>query len=168
MTLLTLEDLNQMPSPVFTQSMQPLLEHCDWVLPELDLHRPFQSIDEMKALLRTILLFQTPQNLQLKAVLNHPKLSVQKPQAGFSQSEQKSVGLDQLSAQEFADFKLWNEQYEAKHGFPFIIAVTGLDKASIFEEIQRRLELDSRREFAQAMQELVKIAQLRVGKLIES
>ena len=164
--MLTLAELNQMPSDAFEQALSPLLEHCSWVLPELESHRPFVDKDAIKRLIASVLKLKTPVNLQMQAIKNHPKLSVGLPQEGFSQSEQKSAGLDQLTAEEFAEFKADNDRYEAVHQMPFIIAVSGLEKQTIFAEIKRRIDESSETEFATALNALVSIACIRVDKLI--
>jgi 2-oxo-4-hydroxy-4-carboxy-5-ureidoimidazoline decarboxylase len=45
-----------------------------------------------------------------------------------SKSEQAGAGLDRLSAEEHARFTELNSRYMRDFGFPFIIAVKGLDK----------------------------------------
>lgn len=162
----TLEDINQLPLKGFIEVTSPLLEHCGWALPNLASSRPFSSVDEMQKKL-ALILQQASKEKQLDALIQHPKLGVGKAQPGFSQGEQQQAGLTQLSEEEMALFAELNERYEEEMGFPFVIAVSGLNKSQILSAMQSRMENDRHTEFQTALQELIKIAQLRVQKIID-
>ncbi len=55
----------------------------------------------------------------------------------------------------------------AKFGFPFIVAVKGLDRAGIVQQFATRLEHDPATEFREALAQVSKIARLRLIALIE-
>ncbi|KAA0968628.1 allantoinase PuuE [Aureimonas fodinaquatilis] len=82
-----------------------------------------------------------------------------------SRSEQASAGLDQLTPEELTEFTELNSQYQHKFGFPFIIAVRGLNKQSILEAFRQRVGNTREVEFAQACAQVEKIARLRINAI---
>lgn len=164
---MTLNELNQLSTTEFVEISRPLLEHCEWALTQLAEHRPFHSGEELQDVLAE-LIYQADEILQLEALRAHPKLGVGSAQPGFSQEEQQQAGLKQLTYEELELFKTLNEAYEQKFGFPFVITVTGLTKDEILNAMQTRLNSETDLEFDTAMKALVKIAQLRVHKLINT
>jgi 2-oxo-4-hydroxy-4-carboxy--5-ureidoimidazoline (OHCU) decarboxylase len=53
-----------------------------------------------------------------------------------------------------------------RHGFPFIIAVRDNTKASIFQAFERRMANDSSTEFAEALRQVERIAELRLQAVL--
>ena len=64
------------------------------------------------------------------------KLAAAKRLTAESTSEQAGAGLDALTDKERKTFTELNEAYTTKFGFPFIIAVKGLNKEQILAGIQ--------------------------------
>lgn len=99
----------------------------------------------------------------------HPDLAGKAALAGnlteASRKEQAGAGLDQCSQEELDRFTALNAAYVEKFGFPFIVAVRGLDRAAILEQFARRLEHDRDAEFQTALGEVNKIARLRLEAL---
>ncbi len=79
-----------------------------------------------------------------------------------SQQEQAGAGLDRLSAAEHARFSALNARYVEKFGFPFIIAVKGLDRYDILAAFEVRIDRSHQQEFEAACQQVEKIARLRL------
>jgi 2-oxo-4-hydroxy-4-carboxy-5-ureidoimidazoline decarboxylase len=52
--------------------------------------------------------------------------------------EQSGAGLAECSAEELVRLTTLNAEYNAKFGFPFILAVKGYDRAGILREFARR------------------------------
>ncbi|MFA5123701.1 2-oxo-4-hydroxy-4-carboxy-5-ureidoimidazoline decarboxylase [Zavarzinia sp.] len=105
------------------------------------------------------------------ALLNaHPdlagKLALAKGLTPESTAEQAGAGLDRLTAAELARFTELNERYKAKFGFPFIIAVKGLDKHTILKAFEARVENTPEVEFATALDQVKRIALLRLQALV--
>ena len=96
----------------------------------------------------------------------HPDLAGKLAQAKRlteeSTAEQAGAGLDALTDEERATFTTLNEEYTARHGFPFIIAVKDNDKASILAAFYRRIGNDRATEFAEACRQVERIAELRL------
>jgi OHCU decarboxylase len=79
-----------------------------------------------------------------------------------SKSEQAGAGLNRLTEVEFARFTDLNTRYHARFGFPFIIAVSGLDKAEILHAFENRIHHGRQAEFETACHEVEKIAGIRL------
>ena len=60
-----------------------------------------------------------------------------------------------------------NAAYKKKFGFPFIIAVRLYTKEGIFFEFERRLRNDTATEYANGLENVFRIARLRLDKLLE-
>ncbi|WP_286197183.1 allantoinase PuuE [Tropicibacter sp. R15_0] len=111
--------------------------------------------------------FRSADEAQRLAVLNaHPDLAGKLAQAkrltDESTAEQASAGLDALTDAERARFTQLNDDYTAKFGFPFIIAVRDHDKASILAAFERRIDQSRETEFAEACRQVERIAELRL------
>lgn len=82
-----------------------------------------------------------------------------------SRKEQAGAGLDRLTPAEHARFTDLNTRYVSRFGFPFIIAVKGLDKADILSAFETRIHHAREDEFAAACAQVEKIAWLRLSAL---
>ncbi|WP_112499516.1 2-oxo-4-hydroxy-4-carboxy-5-ureidoimidazoline decarboxylase [Agrobacterium sp. lyk4-40-TYG-31] len=100
----------------------------------------------------------------------HPDLAGKLAIAGGltddSRREQAGAGLDRLTPEEHGRFTELNTAYVEKNGFPFIIAVKGLDKADILKAFEQRIHHDGQDEFATASAQVEKIARLRLSALL--
>ncbi len=100
----------------------------------------------------------------------HPDLAGRLAQAGrltaASTAEQASAGLDLLSDAERTRFIELNQQYKARFGMPFIMAVKGRSKKEILEAFAERLHNDKAREIATALEQIECIALLRLKEMI--
>jgi OHCU decarboxylase len=90
------------------------------------------------------------------------KLAAAKRLTPESTAEQAGAGLDALTDAERARFTELNNAYQAKFGFPFIIAVRGHDKSRILEAFETRIANDRAAEFATACAQVERIALLRL------
>jgi OHCU decarboxylase len=104
-------------------------------------------------------------------VLNaHPdlagKLAAAKRLTPESTAEQAGAGLDALTDAERARFTELNDAYQAKFGFPFIIAVRDNDKAGILAAFESRLGNDRATELGTAERQVERIAQLRLKDML--
>jgi OHCU decarboxylase len=100
----------------------------------------------------------------------HPDLAGRLAVAGEltedSKKEQAGAGLDRLSAEEHARFTTLNNAYVGKFGFPFIIAVKGLDKDDILKAFERRIDNSRDAEFETATAQVERIALLRLEAML--
>jgi OHCU decarboxylase len=111
------------------------------------------------------------QELQLALLRSHPdlagRLAVSEELTTDSRSEQASAGLDRCTPEEFAAFQQLNSDYKARFGFPFIIAVRGLDRKAILAAFRRRLNNVWDTEFREALDQVNRIARLRLAAIAE-
>jgi OHCU decarboxylase len=107
---------------------------------------------------------------RLALIMAHPDLAGRLARAkrltDDSAREQSSAGLDQLTSSELDRFTALNDAYRAKFGFPFILAVKGREKQDILAEFERRLGHDRSAEIATALQEIDRIAYLRLKDIL--
>ena len=85
-----------------------------------------------------------------------------------SNAEQNSVGLDRLSDAEYEAFERVNNAYRAKFGFPYILCVRRHTRDSILRDFERRLPNDAKAEIQTSIDEICRIAALRVDQLVAS
>lgn len=109
---------------------------------------------------------------QLALLRAHPDLAGRLAQRGeltaASTGEQAGAGLDACSPEEFERFQTLNTRYVARFGFPFILAVKGYQRAEILEIFERRVDNDPETEFRTALDQVHRIALLRLTALAES
>ncbi len=97
----------------------------------------------------------------------HPDLAGKAALAGTltkdSAAEQRSAGLDACTPEELAEFHRLNAAYKDKFGFPFIIAVRGKTRHDILAAFRARLPNSSEQEMWTALEQVGRIAQLRLN-----
>ncbi|MBW8812748.1 MAG: 2-oxo-4-hydroxy-4-carboxy-5-ureidoimidazoline decarboxylase [Caulobacterales bacterium] len=104
--------------------------------------------------------------MKLALIRAHPELAGRARMADASVREQAGAGLDQCSPQEFAAFQRLNGAYNARFGFPFIVAVKGMSRADILAAFEARLANDPETEFEAAMEQIHRIAGFRLADLL--
>jgi 2-oxo-4-hydroxy-4-carboxy-5-ureidoimidazoline decarboxylase len=108
-----------------------------------------------------------PREMQLALIRAHPELASRTRMAEASVKEQSGAGLDQCTRAEFEAFQRLNAAYNARFGFPFIVAVKGLSRAEILAAFEARLANDPDTEFAAAVAQIHRIAGFRLADLTE-
>ena len=163
-------DINACDEAEFVARLGGIFEHSPWV-PELVYEkRPFASRAELlRAMAGAVR--RAPEMMQFALLCAHPELAGKEAKSGkltdASKREQAGAGLDQCSAAELEQIAALNRAYRDKFEFPFIIAVTGLDKHQVIAAMTRRLENSRRAEFDTALGEVEKIARIRIDALID-
>ena len=165
----SLAALNAMDQQEFVAAVGATFEHSPWVAEQAWAQRPFASADALHAAMLGVVR-HAPQAVQIGFLCAHPELAGREARAGTmtldSVHEQRSAGLDALSADEMAEMKRLNAEYRRRHGFPFIIAVRRHTKEQIFAELRRRVAQPSGSEFAEALQQIGFITRLRLRALL--
>ena len=164
----TLADLNRVAPVDFAAAIGDTFELAPWVAEAAYAKRPFATVTDLHGAMMGAVRAQ-PRERQLGFLRQHPDLAGKAARAGTitedSKREQASVGLDALSDEEFARFHRLNDAYKAKFGFPFIIAVKGRSRAEILAAFEGRVGNDPTAEFRTALDEVHKIALLRLRDL---
>ena len=167
---LTLEQLNAATQAEFTALLDGTYEHSPWVAEAAWAKRPFASLTQLKLALVQVLREATPE-AQLKLMRAHPELAgkamVSKTLTAESSNEQGKAGLTDCTPEEFAKIQQLNAAYNAKFGFPFMLAVrgprgTGLSKAEIIATFERRLDNHPEYERAESLRNIHRVAEIRL------
>jgi len=167
----TLSELNACSKDDFVAALANIFEHSPWIAEQTASMRPFagvnQLFDAMKAAVD-----RAPSELRLALIKAHPDLADKTQRAAGltseSSAEQNSVGLDRLSDAEYVAFERVNNAYRSKFGFPYIVCVRRHTKDSILRDFERRLPNDARAETQKSIEEICRIAALRVDQLVLS
>ena len=168
---LTLEQLNAASVAEFTALLDGTYEHSPWIAEAAAAHRPFASLAALKHAMVQVLR-EAGDAPQLALIRAHPELAgkamVAKTLTAESTNEQGRAGLTACTPEEFAKIQQLNADYNAKFGFPFILAVrgprgTGLNKAEIIATFERRLGNPPAFEQAECLRNIHRIAEIRLN-----
>lgn len=169
MSKLSLDKLNAASPQEFVAAVGDIFEHSPWVAERAAQKRPFAT---MRALLdaMTNAVKTASRDEKLALLRAHPGLAGKAARAGKlttdSTAEQASAGLDQLSEREHQSFQQFNADYQKKFGIPFIVCVRRHTKDSILRQYERRIGNGADAEFETALEEVFRIAALRLGQKI--
>jgi N-carbamoyl-L-amino-acid hydrolase len=167
---ITLQQLNAASQAEFTTLLDGTYEHSAWIAEAAWTRRPFSSLAQLKLALVQVLR-EAGTEAQLKLIRAHPELAgkamVAKTLTTESTNEQGKAGLTDCTPEEFAKIQQLNADYNAKFGFPFILAVrgprgTGLNKAEIIATFERRLDNHPDYERAESLRNIHRIAEIRL------
>ena len=143
-----------------------IYEHSSWVAEEAAGEAGASEDSEQIAAIMADCVDNASTERQLTLIRAHPDLAGKAQVAGEltqdSTTEQSSAGLDRCSADEYAQFQSLNDDYHRKFGFPFVMAVRASTRLEILTAFAARLENDAATDFGPALQEIHKIAMLRL------
>ncbi len=168
---LTLQEINAAPLKEAAQLLDGLYEHSPWIAETALAQRPFRSLAPLKHAMARIVA-DAGREKQLALLRAHPELAgkamVGNSLTAESTSEQSKAGLTHCTPEEFARIQQLNAAYNAKFGFPFILAVrgprgTGLTRRQIIETFARRLEHHPEFELAEALRNVHRVVELRLN-----
>ena len=168
---LTLDQLNTASLEQALQWLDGVYEHSPWIAQAALHERPFRSLAHLKhALAHAVRTAGT--QAQLALIRAHPELAgkamVDQSLTAESTHEQSKAGLTQCTPAEFVRLQQLNADYNARFGFPFILAVrgprgTGLRKQQIIDTFARRLDNHPDFEQAEALRNIHRIAEIRLN-----
>ena len=168
---LTLQQINNASAQEAAALLDGLYEHSPWIADAALAHRPFRSLAQLKHTMARVVA-GSGRDKQLALLRAHPELAgkamVGKSLTSESTSEQSKAGLTDCTPQEFEQLQQLNTAYNAKFGFPFILAVrgprgTGLSRQQIIETFQRRLDHHPELELAEALRNVHRVVELRLN-----
>jgi N-carbamoyl-L-amino-acid hydrolase len=166
----TLDQLNAAASGEFARLLEGTYEHSPWIVERAAAKRPFRSLAQLKLALVEVVR-NAGREAQLGLIRAHPELAgkamVSRTLTAESTKEQGKAGLTDCTPAEFAKLQQLNADYNARFGFPFILAVrgprgTGLPKAEIIATFERRLDHPVDYEQAECLRNIHRIAELRL------
>ncbi|MES2959032.1 MAG: 2-oxo-4-hydroxy-4-carboxy-5-ureidoimidazoline decarboxylase [Pseudomonadota bacterium] len=167
---LTLEQFNAASAADAAEMLLGTYEHSPWIAERALPQRPFASLAQLKLALVEVVR-AAGRDAQQALIRAHPELAgkamVSKTLTAESTHEQGKAGLTDCTPEEFAQIQQLNADYNARFGFPFILAVRGpraqgLDKAEIIATFARRLENHPDFELAECLRNIHRVAELRL------
>ena len=168
---ITLNQINTLPRAEAAALLSGLYEHSDWIAEQALDARPFATAAALKHAMVKVLA-NAGRAPQLALVRAHPELAgkamVSKSLTAESTHEQTKAGLTHCTPEEFAQIQQLNASYNAKFGFPFILAVrgprgTGLNKQQIIRTFERRLHNHPDYELAECLRNIHRIVEIRLN-----
>lgn len=155
------DEFVRMVGPVFEHS--PLIAEIAWE------RKPFANVMGLHNALCEVV-ENSDGEKQLGLIRAHPDLVGRAALAGTltreSTGEQAAAGLNQLSPEEIRLFQKHNAAYKEKFGFPFVICARLNKKEAILSGFERRIKNTKEQEVKTALEEIFKIAELRLRDLI--
>ena len=165
----TLPEINQLSREEFMRIFGGVFEHSPWIAESTWAKKPFVSLEKLhEAFCETVR--NAGEEKQLALIRAHPDLVGRAALAGTltreSTNEQASAGLGQLTPEEIEMFQKNNAAYREKFGFPFVICARLNKKDAILNGFRIRLNHSREEEIKTALEEIFKIAGLRLRDLI--
>ncbi len=162
--LTTLETLNAADEATFVAVLGPVFENAPWVARHAAGQRPFASLTDLhRAMIDAVIAL--PQEATWAFLCGHPRLSAETLRGGTtveSTQEQTALGLAALDQALSARLDSLNLAYEARFGFPFILAVRNASLATLFATFERRLAASPEAECKEALAEISAISWMRL------
>jgi N-carbamoyl-L-amino-acid hydrolase len=171
--MLDLDTINRAGQTDFGALLEGVYEHSPWVAEAAWRLRPAAGFATLPALKRALVVAvrEAGREAQLALVRAHPELAGKAMVRGAltdeSTNEQNTAGLTHCTPADFARLQQLNADYNARFGWPFILAVrgprgTGLSRAQIIATFERRLAGHRDFELAECLRNIHRIAEIRL------
>lgn len=165
-----LKELSAMSEADFVAALGGIFEHSPWVAKGAYGRRPFDTMLALHSAMVDVV-NTSDREAQLGLIRAHPELAskaaVRKELTEHSNKEQAGAGLTDCSPEEMAKLQQLNSEYNAKFGFPFILAVKGHDRQSVIANFARRLGSEREVEIHECLTQIAKIASFRLTDLVD-
>jgi 2-oxo-4-hydroxy-4-carboxy-5-ureidoimidazoline decarboxylase len=162
---ISLRELNALGRYDFVHLIGPVFEHSPWIAESAWAQRPFANWDDLLLALHATV-GGAGEEKQLSLIRDHPDLAGRAAVTGSltreSAKEQAGSGLDRLSPEEIMLFTRLNAAYREKFGFPFVICARLNKKEAMLAGFESRLKNTRETEVKTALEEIFKIAELRL------
>ncbi|MBV8503364.1 MAG: 2-oxo-4-hydroxy-4-carboxy-5-ureidoimidazoline decarboxylase [Paucibacter sp.] len=168
---LTLNLLNAASTEAFVSLLEGVYEHSPWIAAAAAERRPFASLAHLKYGLATVVR-EAPRAQQVALLRAHPELAGKAMVTGTltaeSTDEQSRAGLTHCTIEEYKQLQQLNREYNARFGWPFILAVRGprgdgLTREQIIAAFARRLNGHPEVELAECLRQVHRIAEIRLN-----
>ena len=171
MSSILIADLNACSRDDFVAALGNVFEYSPWIAEQATLARPFDGVQQLFDAMKTVVDQAAPE-LRLALIKGHPDLANKAQRAAGltaeSSAEQNGAGLDRLSDAEFEAFERVNSAYRTKFGIPYIVCARRHTRNSILRDFEHRLPNDTATEVQNSIDEIYRIAALRVAELVVS
>ena len=169
MSQIKLSELNACGKDDFVAALGNIFEYSPWIAEQAASMRPFAGVQQLFVAMKAAV-DRAPVEARLALIKAHPDLANKTQRAAGltaeSDAEQNSLGLDRLSDAEYDAFERVNNAYRAKFGFPYIVSVRRHTKDSVLRDFERRLPNDATTEMQRSVEEIGRIAALRLDQLV--
>jgi 2-oxo-4-hydroxy-4-carboxy-5-ureidoimidazoline decarboxylase len=161
--------VNARQRAAFVERYRGVYEDSPWVAEcAADALDADASLEEIRQVMADCVDNAAPATL-LALIRAHPDLAGKAALRGElsaeSTAEQASAGLDQCSPAEYEKLHWLNAEYRRKFGFPFVMAVRGAGRSDILGRFAERLDNPPEVEFETALEEIHRIARLRLDAI---
>jgi 2-oxo-4-hydroxy-4-carboxy-5-ureidoimidazoline decarboxylase len=164
--LMDLATFNAAPEREVTEQLLACCDVGTWARSVVTA-RPYATVDDLFATAGRASRQLGPDDID-RALAAHPRIGDRAAggtrRAAWSRQEQSGVGTDEQTRVALVE---GNREYEERFGRVFLICATGLGAGEILQSLRRRLGNDDRTEAAEVLDELGKIAQVRLRKVVE-
>jgi OHCU decarboxylase len=165
-SIISIDKINQLTKNDFISIFGNIFEKTKWIADSTYNLKPYKNTKELSATM--VKIYENSKKEDCLKIFNaHPELTVEKNLTEDSKSEQNNSNLNQCNDDEFKEFQILNIKYKKKFGFPFIIAVKGKNKKEILDNFRKRIENKIELEFEEAKEQVKKIANSRLNKIID-
>lgn len=171
----SLHDLNAADREGFVKMLDGIYEHSPWIAERAWDKKPFSTLAQLKMAL-VAAVRRAAKDEQLGLIRAHPELAgkaaIDGKLTAESTGEQSRAGLTHCTPEEFHRLQQLNADYNARFGFPFLLAVRGprglgLSRTAIIETFARRLRNHPADEFGEALRNIHRIAEMRLNDRFE-
>jgi urate oxidase/2-oxo-4-hydroxy-4-carboxy-5-ureidoimidazoline decarboxylase len=151
----------------FVERFGRTFESSPWVAEEAWEEGPFDSVSELHAaMVRAV--ERAPADRQIGLIRAHPELAGSELRlTPESAAEQADAGLDRLDDDQAERLARATSAYREKFGFPFVVCVREHTPESIIASAEARLSSTPEEETRTALDEIAKIAALRLEESLE-
>ena len=158
----------EMDRTAFIERFGGVYEHSPWIAEAVwnaGLDGRHDSAEGLAAAMEAALA-AAGDDRKLALLRAHPELAgkaaIRRDLTAASTGEQSGAGLDQCTPGEYARFQTLNAAYNERFGFPFIMAVRGANREEILAAFEQRLRNAPAAEFRTALEQVNRIARLRL------
>lgn len=160
----SLEQLNALSASDFKAALASVFENAPWVAENVASARPFANLTALHGAM-IAQLTALPDKAQIDFLRGHPRLSPDTLRNGTtmeSTAEQTAAGIHSLDTKIAEQLDTLNSAYEAKFGFPFILAIRYASVATLLATFKRRLRASADSERAESLLEIAAISWMRL------
>ena len=166
----TLQDLLAKPSDEISAFLSGIYEQAAWVSERFvqrgeGFRNSIKTISDLAAAMKDIV-DRLSNEKKLELLRGYPDLTEKAAKlrelTKDSQEEQCKAGMHTLTDSEIERFTSLNTSYREKFGFPFILAVRNATKYTVISALAGRVSKTPEEEFACALQNVHKIAWIRL------
>ena len=155
----------------FIKKFSEIYENSQWIVEAVWNHGLEPSHNNIQNLHSAMVTVVESAGLKAQRTLlnQHPdlagKLAAANKLTSASESEQNSAGLNNCTTAELRKIQHLNLRYKKKFGFPFILAVRGRNVPEVISIFENRIKNNYDQEFRESLNQVHKIALLRLREV---